>query len=204
MPLCLVSIMIDDAVLELLGFSDEEERADIMVELYEEMTKLYRQLRVAERLMQRHRSATARQGRLTAQSVAAEIWDGLDILPDYRTPIDFIPPRASTETHELPAGAGARIIRGNMFQPDSVQIGDAVIELNDPTRCEFVKRLSDIGTSGSVRVPTQPEHCFIALREHQNYADETNAQFQRLASAYTSDESMQEGVVKELWGKLKA
>lgn len=195
---------LDDAVLELLGISDRQERESLRAELYEEVTKLYRQLRVAEREMQRHRSANARQGRATAQSIAAEIWDSLDTPPDYRTPLDFIPPRARTETFDLPAEGRARIIRGNMFQPDSVQIGDTIIELGDPARCEFVKQLSHIGINGSVRVPTQPEHCFNALRQHQTYADETNAEFQRLAAAYTSEEPMQERIVKELWRKLKA
>ncbi len=195
---------LDDAVLELLGVSNKKERESLRAELYEEVTKLYRQLRVAEREMQRHRSANARQGRATAQSIAAEIWDSLDTPPDYRTPLDFIPPRARTQTFALPAEGRTRIIRGNMFQPDSVQIGDTIIELGDPARCEFVKQLSHIGINGSVRVPTQPEHCFNALQQHQSYADETNAEFQRLAAAYTSEEQMQERIVKELWRKLKA
>lgn len=195
---------LDDAVLELLGISDKKERESLRAELYEEVTKLYRQLRVAERIMQRHRSANARQGRATAQSIAAEIWDSLDTPPDYRTPLDFIPPRARTETFDLPAEGRARIIRGNMFQPDSVQIGDTIIELGDSVRCEFVKHLSQIGINGSVRVPTHPEHCLNAQRNYQTYADETNAEFQRLAAAYTSEEPMQERVVKELWRKLKA
>lgn len=77
-------------------------------------------------------------------------------------------------------------------------------ELGNPERCEFVKQLSHIGINGSVRVPTQPEHCFNALQQHQSYADETNGEFQRLAAAYTSEEQMQERIVKELWRKLKA
>ena len=109
-----------------------------------------------------------------------------------------------TEAIELPAQGRARIVRGNMFQPDAVQIGDTLIELGDPSRCEFVKQLSSIGVSGSVHVPTQPEHCLTALNQHQAYADETNAEFQRLAAAYTSEEAMQERIAKELWRKLKA
>jgi hypothetical protein len=195
---------LDDAVLELLGISDKKERENLRAELYEEVTKLYRSIRVAEREMQRHRSANARQGRATAQSIAAEIWDSLDTPPDYRTPLDFIPPRARTETFDLPAEGRARVIPGNMFQPDSVKIGDTIIDLGNPARCEFVKQLSYIGINGSVSVPTHPEHCSNALRDHQAYADETNAEFQRLAAAYTSEEPMQERVVKELWRKLKA
>jgi type I restriction-modification system DNA methylase subunit len=195
---------LDDAVLELLGVSDKKERESLRAELYEEVTKLYRQLRVAEREMQRHRSANARQGRATAQSIAAEIWDSLDTHPDYRTPLDFIPPRARTETFDLPTEGRAHIIPRNMFQPDSVRIGNTLLELGDPLRCAFVKRLSQVGVSGSVRVPLQPEHCSNALNQYQAYTDETNAEFQRRAAAYTSEEPMQERIVRELWRKLRA
>lgn len=51
---------LDDAVLELLGVSNKKERESLRAELYEEVTKLYRSIRVAEREMQRHRSANAR------------------------------------------------------------------------------------------------------------------------------------------------
>jgi type I restriction-modification system DNA methylase subunit len=195
---------LDDTVLELLGVSNKKERESLRAELYEEITKLYRQLRVAERIMQRHRSANARQGRATPQSIAAEIWDSLDTPPDYRTPLDFIPPRARTETFDLPAEGRAHIIPGNMFQLDGVRIGNTLLELGDPLRCAFVKRLSQVGVSGSVRVPLQPEHCSNALNQYQAYTDETNAEFQRLAAAYTSEEPMQERIVRELWRKLRA
>jgi hypothetical protein len=176
----------------------------LRAELYEEVTKRYRSIRAAELVMQRNRSTNARQGRATAQSIAAEIWDSLDTPPAYRTPLDFIPPRARTEIITLPAEGRARIVSGNMFQPDAVKIGDTLIELGDPARCEFVKQLSYIGISGDVQVPMQPEHCFNALRQHQAYADETNATFQTFAAALTPEEPMQERVVKELWRKLKA
>src|SRR5205085_12089711 len=77
-----------DAVLELLGVTNKHEREQLHAELYEEITTLYRQLRAAEREMQRNRSMTARQGRATAQSIAAEIWESLDTRPAYRTPLD--------------------------------------------------------------------------------------------------------------------
>jgi type I restriction-modification system DNA methylase subunit len=195
---------LDDAVLELLGITNKQEREQLRAELYEEVTTLFRQLRAAEREMQRNRSTTARQGRATAQSIAAEIWESLDTRPAYYTPLDFVPPRVRTETVTLPVEGRARIIPGNMFQPDSVQIGATIIELGDPTRCEFVKELSRIGINGSVPVPVQPEHCHNALREHQKYADETNTIFQDFAAALTADDHMQERVIRELWRKLRA
>lgn len=194
---------LDDAVLELIGISGKQEREILLAELYEEVTTLYRQIRAAEREMQHHRSATARQGRATAQSIAAEIWESLDTRPAYRTPLDFVPPRVRAETINLPVEGRARIVPRDMFHPDSLQIGSTIIELGDPVRCEFVKELFRIGVNGNIPVPVQPEHCFNALREHQTYTNETNETFQGFAAAYTAEEAMQERVIKELWRKLK-
>ena len=194
---------LDDAVLELLGVSNKQEREQLRVELYEEVTTLYRQIRAAEREMQRHRSATARQGRATAQSIAAEIWESLDTRPAYRTPLDFVLPRVRIETVDLPSEGRAIIVPGNMFYGDSVQIGSTNIELGDLKRCEFLKELFRIGINGSVSIPVQPEYCANALQEHQDYIEETNGIFQSFAAVYTADEQLQERVIRELWRKLK-
>jgi hypothetical protein len=189
-------------VLELLGVSDPRERAGLRNELYGEITKLYRQIRVAERKMQRHRSATARGGRATPHSIAEEIWENLETPFEYRTPLDFILKGVRTEQFDLPAGR-AHVIRGNMFQPDGVQIGEHFLELGDPIRCQFVKELNSIGTSGSIRVPIQPEICRQVLHEYNTYVEHTTDEFMRLAAAYTAEEVMQERVARELWKKTK-
>lgn len=194
---------LDDAVLELLGISDSQDRLIVRDELYAEITKLYRQIRVAERKMQRHRSATARGGRATPHSIAEEIWETLKTPTVYRTPLDFIPKGTRTEQFDLPTGR-ISIIRGNMFQPDGVQIGEQFLELNDPIRCEYVKELNTIGITGSIRVPVKPEACQSAMNEYRSYVDQTTDEFMRLAAAYTSEEVIQERVVRELWKRAKA
>jgi type I restriction-modification system DNA methylase subunit len=193
---------LDDAVLELLGISNKQERERLRAELYSEITTLYRQLRVAERKMQRFRSATARHGRASAQNIAYEIWEALETPYLYKTPVDFIPKGSRTEKIDLPTGR-ARIIKGNMFQPDSVEVGETLIELDDPVRCEFVKKLADTGTHGEISIPLQSERCQKALEDYQEYVSQTNDEFAGLAAAYTAEEAMQERVVKELWKRLK-
>jgi len=42
---------LDDSVLELLGIGDAMERESLRAELYDELTKLYRQIRISERKM---------------------------------------------------------------------------------------------------------------------------------------------------------
>ncbi len=193
---------LDDAVLELLGITNSQERKQLRDELYSEMTALYRQFRVAERKMQRHRSTTARQGRASAQSIATEIWDNLETPFIYRTPLDFIIKGARTEKIDLPLGH-AKIVKGNMFHSDSVQIGTTTFELGDIKRCEFIKKLCDIGVNGTITLPIQSEHCDKALKEYESYVIKTTEKFSALASTHTVDEVMQERVVKELWKKLR-
>jgi hypothetical protein len=189
---------LDDAVLELLGIADPQERLTLRAELYDEITKLYRQIRVAERKMQRHRSATARGGRPTPHSVAEEIWDTLEPLPTYKTPLDFVPAKARVEELVLPPGR-ARIVRQHLFQPDGVQIGETFLELGDPSRSQFIKEVADLEISGVVRVPVDPDMCQKALADYRAYVDRTTEEFATLAAEFTSDEALQDRVVHELW-----
>jgi type I restriction-modification system DNA methylase subunit len=193
---------LDDAVLELLGISNAKERTRLRNELYEEITQLYRQIRVAERKMQRYRSETARGGQASPHSIAEEIWESREVPFNYRTPLDFIPVDADKEEIDLPAGR-ARIVTGNLFQPDGVQIGDRFLELGDPVRCQFIKELADLNMTGSIWVPTQPVTCQLSLNDYRAYVEQTTEHFMLLAAAYTAEEAMQERVVRELWRKSK-
>lgn len=194
---------LDDAVLELLGITSTKEREELRHEIYEEITKLYRQIRVAERKMQRYRSKKARGGRVTPHSIAEEIWESLEEPFVDHTPLDFIPKGTRTEEFDLPAGR-ARLIKGNWFEPDGVQVGEQFLELSDPIRCQFIKELSDIGVTGNVRVPVQPAACQLALNEYRSYVEQTTDEFTRLAAAYTAEEAMQERVVRELWRRIRS
>jgi type I restriction-modification system DNA methylase subunit len=192
---------LDDAVFELLGITDPKEREMLRVELYDEMTKLYRQIRATERIMQRYRSMTDRGGRATPHSLAEEIWEDLKEKTEYKTPLDFIPPKARCEELNLPTGR-AKLIKQHLFQPDGVQIGETFFELGDPARSHFVKQLAHIGITGKIPVPIDPDICRKALAEYRAYVDRITDEFTRLAAMRTADESMQERVVRELWRKL--
>jgi hypothetical protein len=194
---------LDDTVLELLGIADPRERAALRDEIYEEITNLYRQIRVAERKMQHHRSATARGGRATPQSIAEEIWEARETPFIYRTLTDFLPKGIRTEEFDLSAGR-ARIVKGNWFEPDGVRVNGNFLELGDPIRCQFVIELNKIGITGSIRVPIQPTICQTALDDYHAYVEQITEEFKRLAAAYTAEDVLQERVVRELWRKTKA
>lgn len=65
---------LDDAVLEMLGIVDASERRALLVQLYTEVTEMYRDIRKAEKQSQKMRRAHPRRKRPTPQKLAQEIW----------------------------------------------------------------------------------------------------------------------------------
>jgi hypothetical protein len=188
---------LDDAVLELLGIDNPAERAELRSELYAEITRTFRAIRTAEKRMQGFRSHIARRGRPSACSIATEIWDGLETKPQHRTALDFAPD-VQLEEIDLPEGK-ARVVGADLWNSARVQVGRHSMELGHLDRARFLKSASDDGLHGLTPVPTSPEDCRTALLKHADYTKQLDEQFASLASAHTSDEQMQERVVRELW-----
>ncbi|MDQ3180439.1 MAG: hypothetical protein M3Q33_07960, partial [Acidobacteriota bacterium] len=193
---------LDDAVLEMLGIADEAERRELQTELYREITKLYRQIRVAEKKMQKFRSATARKGKQTAHSIAEEIWTALVPQPEFFTPLNFVPANASTETINLPLGK-AKVAAKSLLHDDGVNIGENFISLGSVERSNFVKSLADLALYGELKIPVSTEICEKAWRKYETESDKLNELFYSEAATYVADENMQEKIVRELWKKLR-
>lgn len=193
---------LDDAVLELIGITDADERRVLRDELYREITKLYRQIRVAEKIMQKFRSQTAGKGKQTAHTIAEEIWTEFPEKPTAFSPLSFVPADAETETVNLPQGK-AKIITQGLLGTSDVQIGSEFIELGSSERSEFVKTLSDTSIHGKLEIPVSAEICQKALKKHESKVKELNNRFYTEAATFSAEENMQEKIVKELWKLLK-
>jgi len=193
---------LDDAVLELVGIADGAERKNLRDELYREITKLYRQIRVAEKKMQKFRSATASKGKQTAHGIAEEIWTELISQPKSFSPLDFVPKGAETETIDMPVGKG-KIAAKSLLHDDGVNIGDYFIELGSVERSVFVKTLADLSLHGAIKIPLAPEICAAAMQKNAQEFERVNELFHTEAATFTADENMQEKVVKELWKNLR-
>lgn len=193
---------LDDAVLELIGISDAGERQALRDELYREITRLYRQIRVAEKIMQKYRSQTAGKGKQTAHSIAEEIWSEFAQPPRFFTTLSYVPASAETETINLPLGK-AKIITQGLLGTSDVQIGDEYISLGSVERSEFVKIIADLSIHGEIQIPVSPEISQKAVRKYEKEVAEINQMFYREAATFTADENMQEKIVKELWKRLR-
>jgi hypothetical protein len=192
---------LDDAVLEMIGFKHAAGRRAIRGELYREITALYRQMRRAERLMQRFRSMTARGGHPSPQSIADEIWDGMAERPVFKRLDEFIPRSSGTQGISFIRGP-VKVLRESLFHTDAIQVGDALIELGDRSRCELAKALIEGGCEGKIEVPRDPEVCKQILGRYGEMVRHVEEEFSTLAASYTSDDSMQERVIRELWKKF--
>lgn len=193
---------LDDAVLELLGIDETEERKQWRSELYFEITNLYREVRSSEKKMQKMRSQAARHGRPSPKSLAEEIWETLDEKPVAKSLYEFIPSQEKTETVVFPA-VQAKATKNDMFNPHALKFGGHYVPLGSPERVEFGLELSNQGISGQVNIPLNPVIAQAALDEYRVHVTRLNDLFQESAAAYTADEKMQERIVKELWRKAE-
>lgn len=193
---------LDDAVLELIGIADAGERRALRDELYREITNLYRQIRAAEKIMQKYRAQTAGKGKQTAHSIAEEIWSELKTKPAAFTPLSFVPASAQTETINLPPGK-AKIITQGLLGTSDVQIGGEYVSLGSQERSELVKKLAELSIHGEIEIPVSPEISRKAFERYETKVEEINQMFYGEAATFTADENMQEKIVKELWKKLR-
>jgi len=191
---------LDDAVLELLGFTSRHEREALCAELYAEMTRLYREIRATEKKMQKLRAAAARQGRPSPASIADEVWESFAPKPAAKALADFVPANAKRETIHLLMGK-PKATGADMFNPHSLQFGGQFVPLGSPERVEYAQRLAESGVSGQVAIPIDADVCTRAVRAYDEHVAALNEQFEIAVAAFTADEKMQERIVRELWRK---
>ena len=162
---------------------------------------MYRQIRAAEKIMQRYRSQTARHGTQTPHSIAEEIWDELTTKPKLFTPQDFVPADAEKKCIHLREGR-AVLIDEPLLGSYGVRVSNQSQYFDTREQAEFLKTVSDVPMSGNIDVPLSPEVCRIAMGKYREQRDGLENLFLTEAATFTSDENLQEKVVKELWKKM--
>ncbi len=194
---------LDDLVLRMIGIDDVDRRTELRGRLYEQISEMYRGIRVAEIEMQHFRARNAQRSKLTPRSIAKTIWEAFDPA-DIRTfPGDFVASGTGRETVELPDAKRAEV-REDLFGNSVVIANGTEIAFKDPLRAAFAARLIDDGVVGSVSIPTEPDVCSDALAEYEDYSGELGRQFEEAAAEITSKLDWQEKTVAELWKLYRA
>jgi len=192
---------LDDAVLELLGEPDVQERRYLRDKLYREITLMYRAIRDKELQMVEFRKQTARGSTLSVEQIAQQVWDELDPSLIRRFPEDFIDPDEPVEVIELPDGK-LRIVDNSLLGHVGVDIDGHYIEIGDPARADLLKGIFECGRRGPVPIPKDPRVCETVDQRFRDYRAQIESEFAYQASQKTASEKFQAKVVANLRHRL--
>jgi hypothetical protein len=188
---------LDDAVLETLGLENPTERLAVRDELYQEMSRLYHEIRSAEVVMQKFRRETSRRDRASPHTIAEEIWEEFDKAELRSFPGDFIPDGEPVETVTLPAGKPN--VLDDLFHKATLQVNGNLVKFDSKTRAEFAAKAVELGHYGETAIPKADRACERALESYRRYEAQMDAKFKELAEERSADPETQSRIVRELW-----
>jgi hypothetical protein len=202
---------LDDAVLEMLGFDDSQQRDNIRHRLYQAIEEQYQSTREREILAQRDRRRSQNREALSAGDIADEIWGehsaslGLLQFPD-----DFLHSRPDGEHFDLPSGGvevgTAMLETGRQLRVGTIRVGGAngaILEVGSVHKAHYLEAMAECGYYGPVRIPDDTE-CETAYQEFTQYKASLAKQFTNLAAQHTRDQHRQRAIVDALMRKALA
>ena len=113
---------LDDAVFELLGVSDPDERDDLIGRLYEATARHFRDIRVVE-IEKMEQRAKSNNQRFNVHDLAADIWDAAEL--EDATPLaEWVAQQPESNSLAIiPEERPATLTDDVMFSPNTVYFG---------------------------------------------------------------------------------
>jgi methylase of polypeptide subunit release factors len=191
---------LDNAVFELLGVTDPEERADLVGRLYEATARHFREIRVVE-IEKMQQRAKSNNRRFSVHDLAADIWDAAEL--EDATPLtEWLSKRPECDSLVIiPDERPAVLSPSPMFDPDTVYFGKARkshIDCSSHGQAELVVRIANLGVSGEVLVPSDLGTCLKLLDRVNVRVDKAVARFTELAESRTGDERVRQQLAEAL------
>ena len=199
---------LDDAVLEMLGIEDADERIALRDRLYRAITDMHNAIRAREIIAQRDRLRANRRASVTDLDIAEEIWaDRRPELHLLQFPDDFVPRHYDGETFSLPDGdvevGTAMIDMDGLLQIGTLRVGGKdgeVLQVPSHARARYIEALSECHRSGEVRLPDD-EICDQAVSHFTQYRDELRERCSQMAARITQNRTRQNAIVNALMRK---
>ncbi|MEX0701301.1 MAG: N-6 DNA methylase [Planctomycetales bacterium] len=183
-------LALDDAVLELLGVTDAQEREAVLARLYAEMIAMHRAIRDKELRAIENKKRAKRGGAPSPESMAAEIWGSLGDGLLRRFPEDFLGAEIkNAESVELLDGK-ARIVPRPLLGKVELEMGEHVVELAKEPRAALALAAHQSGRRGPILVPRDPQACTAALLLFRAYRDQMHAEFTQRTEEKTGNEKL--------------
>ena len=199
---------LDDAVIEMLGVEEADDRAALRDRLYQAMSEMYEAIRDREIIAQRDRRRASRRATRTALDIAEEMWfehgPALNLL---QFPEDFVERPNDGDIFELPDGrvevGMAMMDVEGLLRTGTIRVGGhdgEVLDAGTVSRARFLEALSLCHRSGQVRIPDD-ESCDAAVSSFDRYRQELSDRCTELAEHRTRDRRRRSAIVNVLMRK---
>jgi len=186
---------LDDAVLEMIGVADPKDRARLLDELYLETARHYRQVRIIE--VQKQVQRAGGQRRLTADDIAASIWDSLGD-DDKGPPLDdwLESLKARRERVNIPDGKAKALGKGHMFSPAGVEFvqGKTVHQETyaNPAQAALAAMLANLEIRGQIELPADEATCAEWHKAIEKRLADAQNRFDALAGSRSGTQTLRD------------
>jgi hypothetical protein len=190
---------LDDAVFELLGVADPQERSALIGRLYQATASHFREIRVVEIEKMQQRRKTAKRG-IDMEDLAADIWDAAE-LPDTTPLAEWLAQQPGADASVTIPDERPVVVGGSMTDPNTLFFGkrpQIAVDYSSREQAELVALLSHLGISGSARVPDGEVNSLQCKHHVEERLEKARARFQELAASRTSDERIRGELVSLL------
>ena len=189
-------VQLDDAVLEMLGMRDSQQRLVILKQLYLETAGHFRQIRVVE-IQKQEQRAGGRTRRFTAQDLAASIWDSLPSSDKSQTIIEWLTTLpGKVESCEIPDGKAKAHGPDHLFDPCAVVFSSGTvrreISYQSVEKAMLATMLADLEIRGTINLPQEPSICKDWLVELQAKLSNARNSFESMVMSRTGTIKLQE------------
>ncbi len=193
-------VRLDDAVFELLGVADTEERKQLLARLQRETALYFREGRVVELQAMENRS-TSGQRRFSAHDLAADVWDAAE-LDDAAPLAEWLAKQPESNALTIiPDERPAALSTDVMFSPNTVYFGrqrKTYLDCQSRGQAELVARLADLGVAGEVKVPADLGPSVRVLERMNRRVESAGRSFQELIESRTGDERVRRQLTEVL------
>jgi methylase of polypeptide subunit release factors len=192
---------LDDAVLQLLGVSDPDERDQLIGRLYEATARHFRDIRVVEIEKMEQRSNAGNNKRFRVADLAADIWDAVEL--EDATPLaEWVGRQPESDSLAILLDEPPAVISEDvMFLPNTVYFGKGRkghVDCQSRGQAELVARLANLGVTGQVGLPADLGPCLKLLERVDRRVAKARTRFKELAESRTGDERVQDQLMEVL------
>jgi hypothetical protein len=188
---------LDDAVFEILGVANADERAKLIDRLYEETARHFRDVRVTE-IQKMEDRRTGGSAKFAVADHAADAWDALD-LTDLIPLAEWVKAHATgdCEMVNIPSERPVHLIDNGLYDNETVYFGKARRQ-HMVCQCrgeaELIARMAILGVSGEVCVPKTSHGASKLLHALNDRHKKAATRLRELAASRSGDSDMQEQV----------